>query len=712
MDIIGWQYARGRNNDIAWLLFMKWGAFQGAERQLIVTAVAPLLLVILLWMLGRYTWARLESVKPEAVAPESLRTPLEDRRMWNGQGPVARLRSVHISFGIGLIGLAVLAPLLLSSEGLGSNSHLYASAWGWTVPTVGGGLVVLLVALILLVLLPSMSDRQRAGKAADFHSAGGLRPLPWIALALTLLAAAVLLIPGVWDSVYPNGTSGSLPGIVTAIEILFAVQGGLIALLAAVTWILVRAVSVDPAAEVPTIDNSAPANLRPPWFGMTPAVLSTFGWLLGASWAAAACLFVVKSAGGDVVSSAVGSSSLKAMIVPAPFVWAAAAAALVAVLGAVLVTLIGLSYAQRRQLSLDTHIDAAYAGATELPPERMPSTARFQRIRSAWLLGGTAEFAESAIGSLVLVMWVAVVVGVAGYVLNPALISSYAISYKAGALVILVIGAGTVWFGRRAYADPGTRKVMGILWDVGSFWPRATHPLAPPCYAERAIPDLTRRIEYYCGQESEIGRAGGMPSVVLSCHSQGSVIGAATVLQLTFDDSAKLSLLTYGCPLRRLHARCFPAYFGPTTLCRLGIFVRCGAQAKETPITAALNERRRWRWRNLYRPTDPIGGPVFVARRVQRIPPEAAPDDVDWNLRDPLDFDLRADNTSYEPARGHSDYHLDPGYGVALEAVVVPRSPPRGSESNPCGGSIRWRISKVLRGLRGQRRRPCARQNS
>ena len=38
---------------------------------------------------------------------------------------------------------------------------------------------------------------------------------------------------------------------------------------------------------------------------------------------------------------------------------------------------------------------------------------------------------------------------------------------------------------RAAYSNPAQRKTIGALWDVATFWPRAVHPFAPPCYGER-----------------------------------------------------------------------------------------------------------------------------------------------------------------------------------------------------------------------------------
>jgi hypothetical protein len=66
----------------------------------------------------------------------------------------------------------------------------------------------------------------------------------------------------------------------------------------------------------------------------------------------------------------------------------------------------------------------------------------------------------------------------------------------AGRWAVGAMAVALIALGRRAYSDPATRRTVGILWDLGTFWPRATHPLAPPCYCERALPDLIDRMTW------------------------------------------------------------------------------------------------------------------------------------------------------------------------------------------------------------------------
>ena len=119
-----------------------------------------------------------------------------------------------------------------------------------------------------------------------------------------------------------------------------------------------------------------------------------------------------------------------------------------------------------------------------------------------------------------------------------------------------------------------------MLWDVGTFWPRAYHPLAPPLYAERAVPELQRRLWYLHDHHG---------AAVVAAHSQGSVIAVAALLQeRSGAGNDDIGLVTFGCPLTKLYGWAFPSYFGLDRLCP-----------------------RVWRWHNFYYQTDYIGGHVF-----------------------------------------------------------------------------------------------------
>lgn len=203
------------------------------------------------------------------------------------------------------------------------------------------------------------------------------------------------------------------------------------------------------------------------------------------------------------------------------------------------------------------------------------------------------------------------------------------------------MGAGVVALialGRRAYQDASARRTVGILWDVGTFWPRAAHPFAPPCYAERVVPDLSWRMA------SWTALTGGR--IVLSGHSQGSVLAAAAVWQLDPAVRGRVALLTYGCPLARLYGRWFPAHFGPARL-------------------RALHDDMHT-WCNLWRRTDPIGGPVDIVAA-----DTPAGSRVDCGpLLDPAAYGRSTGHPLPEPILGHSDFQADPAFAAQRAALL------------------------------------------
>jgi hypothetical protein len=85
-----------------------------------------------------------------------------------------------------------------------------------------------------------------------------------------------------------------------------------------------------------------------------------------------------------------------------------------------------------------------------------------------------------------------------------------------------------------------------------------------------------------------------------------------------------------------------------------------------------LGERVEWRWLNLWRDTDPVGGWVFAAHRPGDPPPD--PDDpagqVDRRLRDPPELLPAAGKRSAPPLRGHHPGEDDPEFRAAVRELT------------------------------------------
>lgn len=139
----------------------------------------------------------------------------------------------------------------------------------------------------------------------------------------------------------------------------------------------------------------------------------------------------------------------------------------------------------------------------------------------------------------------------------------------------------------------GARTFASTLWDVFTFWPRRFSPLAVRPYSERAVPELQGRILHHTRNKKE------PCPLVLAVHSQGSVLAFAALSPLSAEQLQRVALVTYGCPVSSIYAMFFPAYFGPEEVAAL--------RDKLPQLPGGLAG-----WRNFYRRTDPIGGPVFA----------------------------------------------------------------------------------------------------
>lgn len=680
MDLVGWQCAAQGGGDVcgsSWLAWLAWGRLDHPGRQLAVTAVLPLATLGLLWWLARSTWNTMEAAEvtqlPSGTAPE-IATPLEDRAMWNGRAAVRVLRVLHVGTGLVVPGVFVAAPLR-APAGL----------------AVVGAALAFLALTAVLAALPGTGRRERPAPAAPDgrvarHAERDLYTgLPWFGLAITVVA----LVVAVAAPEAARTPSATLPGLVGAVQWLFVAQSVLLVLLLVACLLLRRrARPSTPSGDAAGRDGPGPrVVVRPAWRGLAMPGIAVLAWVLAGGLSGGVILRTAQTLGSPVVS---GQPPVRgrALVVATAYYWAAVAALVLGVL-ALGCGLLAWWRARRSWPDERAAVEAAYGDVTRTDPDRRDA------IATAWTVATRLpRRAQGGLGFVAAAAVAVVVLGAVGFLSfgprlvtgAPALVDVANLALSGFVLVLLAIG-------RQAYRSAPFRRTVGIAWDLGTFWPRAVHPLAPPCYAERAVPDLMVRTRY----------ATAHGEVLLSCHSQGSVLGAAVLLQVERAVSARTALLTYGSPLARLYGGFFPVYFNPAALDRLGGFLAAGP----APAAPAAPEENRssWRWRNLYRRSDPIGGPVFRAREVPAHPAAApaapavavegpAPDldlvggapvedagrddpgDVDRALLDPV-FARPPGDPAYPPVLGHLGYLGDPVLvwtAAALRDGTLPRA--------------------------------------
>ncbi|MGW4795568.1 hypothetical protein ACWEPC_24440, partial [Nonomuraea sp. NPDC004297] len=594
VDLIGWQCtAAGRactfDTAPAWVRWL--GVMWGSEpsKRLAVTALAPLLLVVLLWWIARRTWLRDERMVPPDLGVRDG-VLLARPRLWHGAAPVWRLRVVHVAFSIASIGVAVSAPFAGTARGLAL--------------TVANATVQL--AAVVLAALPSIARR------LDPHT-GECTP-PWLTAACQVLRlaapAAFLATVAVALAGMPPGVATSawwLPGVgIGAFHYALTLGLGLFILVA--NGVLARMDRpVEPAGPE---REPRPLGGLAAWIVLMVAVGSANVLALGLLfWTAA--FFGVPGHPEDPWP--VGEK----LFLDDPVWWTAA---IVPLLVGGLLVVAGVLWLIRG------------ATARRLAPELKPYYLERDDARVVARMWALASLTDRA----GLVLGVLTGIGAAGsaaaIVVNRLGLFSPADGLagplaSAGSWLMVAAVVTLVLVARRTYRDSRLRRTIGILWDISTFWPRAIHPLSPPCYTERVVPELMTRVGRLAGTDRD--------QVVLSGHSQGSVIVAALALQLSPEQRGRVRLLTHGSPLRRLYAPFFPAYFGGDGLSAL---------------------RERVTWSNLYRLSDPIGGPIF-----RRVDPLAGGqrDAVDLFCWDPH---RPGPGEPLPEARWHSDYWLDPAY--------------------------------------------------
>ena len=308
------------------------------------------------------------------------------------------------------------------------------------------------------------------------------------------------------------------------------------------------------------------------------------------------------------------------LVVPQVLIWSPLAQTAWLV-GVALWVLAALVLFRRSHAKIDELVDQ------EIPP-RTQAECRKARRRAAF--AHRAERLLDGVGVITSVLAIGLIVASAGGKAPWERVASLGPFATLGMYVALALGLGLVLLFSRVRTSEGTRKSVGVLWDLTTFWPRAAHPLAPPCYAERVVPELRTRVDWalhYFEDGTDL-RAGNQ--VVLSGHSQGSVIVCAVLSRLPRADLRRVRVITYGSQIRALYGRIFPAVFGPD---QIGYeptpgITRLSHPEPDAPVAdTSEGSAVAWErypkslagrlydaggsWVNLFRRSDPLGFRVF-----------------------------------------------------------------------------------------------------
>jgi hypothetical protein len=643
--------------------------------------LAPILVLAGLWVLARRSFAY-EAEIPTSAPPRDAGTPLEEPYFWSGEEQVRRLTVVHAAAALAAVaGVAALAGLLVDGRPGAAGPGVVAGAFG---VVAAAGAVAAFGFVLVSLLTPGIRDRAATSGGGSSSWTGPVGPprhqpgdwlrraALWCALAALLAALVFLLVPArpTVPPVPGAGPPEPLPGFGPVGQWLFVGQFVLILLLGALVSARWRTAVIGAAAlggvalavSGVTTDWSRQMLFRvvaglavgaalvavagrrtrdethsgPMWGGRSVALFAGAGWATGTLYSAAALFWVADWLNGDATVTSSGSR----VGMPPALLWCATG-----LIAFVLpVALVGARAAWLlRKRRREARATPSLSAGSLSPHER-------RRARDVAAAVATHEFVgRDAVGLLGL-LGAAVLgyaaVGVAGSAtgLPPQGLLADAWPGTPGIPVVKwLTDAGSVLAGLLlvglagliglAYRSAEPRRTLGMVWDLATFWPRGAHPFAPPCYGERAVPQLLTRI---CNTDR---------SIVLAGHSQGAVLAVAAVLQMPAERRRDVYLLTFGTQLTRLYGRLFPACFG--------------AAARGRVKTVLTGDSATARWRSLYRPTDQLGWAI------------GTPAEIDVRVADPDRLAPVGGEVLDPPIRRHSDYPRSAAYGRQLGEAVL-----------------------------------------
>jgi hypothetical protein len=641
---------------LAW--FPKWAP----EWRLRIAVLAFALIILAMWLVSVKTANRYEARVSKSDTSLNDKWALTEPRFWKGQELVRRQRWLHAGGIFGLFALVLARP-----------SSVHIGALRWTVVAVAA---FVLLSVVVLLCLP-LADRHdvTVGSSHD-HSPRDL----WLCrapLAIGFCAAVAALFTSGWPD-----TSGlrpvSLPGLTSLCGYLLAAQ---------VFLLLVLFVGV---LSMVGRDSTQPTSTRPYAGGHLTTLFAALAICLGGMASAVATLFAIRVIGTPIPSGVhLASATAFAIQIPWPvYIFAAAPLGLVAgvLVSSVVIVLTWRGNVRRFMTPAGGASPVASFYATDADPVGSHSTpgmddalhARSRlKVARAWAMGLLVDHVALVVGLATVGM-----VAATSWAAAEALRDSHSSGEHPGnalhgfaaaeSLIGLAVAGVLVALLRMDYSNSSKRKTIGALWDVGTFWPRATHPFAPPCYAERAVPELVDRVRVLTGtvtpdasdpawvhiraherdSDACVTLSVAPGPVLLTGYSQGSILAPTVVAQLPAETRSRVALLTLACPARRLYGRAFPAYFGAKQLETL---------ASMLSGTGISPDPARRRWKNLVRRSDYIGSWIFTEPQPANTttPAEIQPDIVDQPCWDPVALVADLDPTP-PPIHYHSGFWQDP----------------------------------------------------
>ncbi|MGH3176565.1 MAG: hypothetical protein ACRDPF_22220, partial [Streptosporangiaceae bacterium] len=669
MSTVAWQAAGPTH-----LLLPNWMGWYGgwtAGWRVALALAFTGLIVAGLWWISVKTATKYEARTSVARPELNAAWPLTQPGFWRNRALVGRQRELHAAAAGASVALIAVLPA----------GHPAAARW---VAIVLAGAV--LAAAVVSITMP-LADRHTVtmvhGGKPDKGNPGGRVPIGSAAgrwckgvLIAALATLVVYALVSGWTHQQRDRQPGALPGLPGFLAILLVVQAALLIALAITVRALARRA------------RQANAGTRPYLGGNLATLVAALGFSLGGLLTAVINFGVTRLLGTAEPSGFhFAPAPPDALAVPWP-VFAFGAAPVGLLLGAIVagIVLLRRYRGNTREFGTGTAgasspVAAAYAASTAGGGNGDDPAYGKNRgaIARAWALGLIVDNADAATalavgGTLLLVLAAEIAAAAgAGAAGHPATLPS--VWHGAAALISLIVIAvagGLVTLLRQAYTDPAKRKTIGALWDVGTFWPRAVHPLAPPCYAERAVPEVVDRIRLLTGHISSeptdiarlkyeaelpnLDRTTGLTvppgPLLLTGYSQGSVIAPAVVAQLPACVLPEVALLTLACPAQRLYGRAFPAYFGQRQLTELARLLDATAPARQP------QNPKPGRWKNLRRRSDYIGSFIFAEPRPQ-LDGAYLRGHIDQPCQDPVVL-VRDANPNPPPTHRHSQFWPDP----------------------------------------------------